>query len=161
MELIGNLPPPAVVNVVTGPGGEIGKALAGNPRIAKIGFTGEITTGRLIMQYASEPIIPQTLELGGKSPNMFFADVTGRRRRLFRQSAGRVRSVRLQQRRSVQLPVSRSDSGVHLRPVPGTCDRPRGQDQGRQSARSGNHDGGTGFARSAGKDFERHQNRQA
>jgi aldehyde dehydrogenase len=67
--------PPGVLNVITGPGGEIGKALASNPRIAKIAFTGETTTGRLIMQYASEPIIPQTLELGGKSPNIFFADV--------------------------------------------------------------------------------------
>jgi aldehyde dehydrogenase len=75
MGLIGDLLPPGVLNVVTGPGGEIGKALAGNSRIAKIGFTGETTTGRLIMQYASEPIIPQTLELGGKSPNIFFADV--------------------------------------------------------------------------------------
>ena len=75
MGLIGDLLPPGVVNVVTGPGGEIGKTLASNPRIAKIGFTGETTTGRLIMQYASEPIIPQTLELGGKSPNIFFADV--------------------------------------------------------------------------------------
>ncbi|MGA8489027.1 MAG: aldehyde dehydrogenase family protein [Terriglobales bacterium] len=75
MGLIGDLLPPGVINVVTGPGGEIGKALASNPRIAKIGFTGETTTGRLIMQYASEPIIPQTLELGGKSPNIFFADV--------------------------------------------------------------------------------------
>jgi aldehyde dehydrogenase len=74
-DLIADLLPPGVLNVVTGPGGEIGKALAGNPRIAKIGFTGETTTGRLIMQYASEPIIPQTLELGGKSPNIFFADV--------------------------------------------------------------------------------------
>jgi aldehyde dehydrogenase len=64
-----------VINVITGPGGEIGKALAANSRIAKIAFTGETTTGRLIMQYASEPIIPQTLELGGKSPNIFFADV--------------------------------------------------------------------------------------
>jgi aldehyde dehydrogenase len=75
MDLIGDLLPPGVINVVTGPGGEIGKALAGNSRIAKVSFTGETTTGRLIMQYASEPIIPQTLELGGKSPNIFFADV--------------------------------------------------------------------------------------
>jgi len=75
MQLIGDLLPPGVINVVTGPGGEIGKALATNPRIAKIAFTGETSTGRLIMQYASEPIIPQTLELGGKSPNIFFADV--------------------------------------------------------------------------------------
>jgi aldehyde dehydrogenase len=75
MGLIGDLLPPGVINVVTGPGGEIGKALATSPRIAKIAFTGETTTGRAIMQYASEPIIPQTLELGGKSPNIFFADV--------------------------------------------------------------------------------------
>jgi aldehyde dehydrogenase len=74
-DLIADLLPPGVLNVVTGPGGEIGKALASNSRIAKVGFTGETSTGRLIMQYASEPIIPQTLELGGKSPNIFFADV--------------------------------------------------------------------------------------
>jgi len=73
--LIGDLLPAGVLNVVTGPGSEIGQALASNPRIAKIAFTGETTTGRLIMKYASEPIIPQTLELGGKSPNIFFADV--------------------------------------------------------------------------------------
>ena len=75
MDLIGDLVPPGVINVVTGPGGEIGKALATNPRIAKVAFTGETTTGRLIMQYASENLIPMTLELGGKSPNIFFADV--------------------------------------------------------------------------------------
>lgn len=75
MGLIGDIVPPGVINVVTGPGGEIGKSLAANPRISKISFTGETTTGRLIMQYASEPIIPQTLELGGKSPNIFMADV--------------------------------------------------------------------------------------
>jgi len=75
MGLLGDVVPPGVINVVTGPGGEIGKALATNPRIAKIAFTGETTTGRMIMQHASEQIIPQTLELGGKSPNIFFADV--------------------------------------------------------------------------------------
>jgi aldehyde dehydrogenase len=74
-QLVGELLPPGVLNVVSGPGGEMGKSLASNKRIAKIAFTGETTTGRLIMQYASEPIIPQTLELGGKSPNIFFADV--------------------------------------------------------------------------------------
>ena len=74
-ELTHDILPPGVLNVITGPGGEIGKALASNKRIAKIAFTGETVTGRLIMQYASDPIIPQTLELGGKSPNIFFADV--------------------------------------------------------------------------------------
>ena len=75
MELIGDLLPPGVVNVVNGFGTEAGKPLASSPRIAKIAFTGETTTGRLIMQYASDNIIPVTLELGGKSPNVFFADV--------------------------------------------------------------------------------------
>jgi aldehyde dehydrogenase len=64
-----------VVNVVNGFGLEAGKPLATSPRIAKIAFTGETTTGRLIMQYASQNLIPVTLELGGKSPNVFFEDV--------------------------------------------------------------------------------------
>ncbi|MEL4356420.1 MULTISPECIES: acetaldehyde dehydrogenase ExaC [unclassified Luteococcus] len=74
-EIIGDLLPPGVVNIVNGFGVEAGKPLASNPRIAKIAFTGETTTGRLIMQYASQNIIPVTLELGGKSPNIFFSDV--------------------------------------------------------------------------------------
>ena len=75
MELVGDLLPPGVVNVVNGFGVECGKPLASNPRIAKVAFTGETTTGRLIMQYASQNLIPITLELGGKSPNIFFEDV--------------------------------------------------------------------------------------
>ncbi len=75
IELIEDLLPPGVLNVVNGFGLEAGKPLASNKRIAKIAFTGETTTGRLIMQYASQNIIPVTLELGGKSPNIFFADV--------------------------------------------------------------------------------------
>ena len=75
MDIIGDLIPEGVINVVNGFGIEAGKPLAQNKRIAKIAFTGETTTGRLIMQYASENIIPCTLELGGKSPNIFFADV--------------------------------------------------------------------------------------
>ena len=75
MDVIGDILPAGVLNVVNGFGVEAGKPLAQNPRIAKIAFTGETTTGRLIMQYASENLIPVTLELGGKSPNIFFADV--------------------------------------------------------------------------------------
>jgi aldehyde dehydrogenase len=75
LELIGDLLPPGVLNVVQGFGLEAGKPLASSNRIAKIAFTGETTTGRLIMQYASENLIPVTLELGGKSPNIFFPDV--------------------------------------------------------------------------------------
>ncbi|MEO0393593.1 MAG: aldehyde dehydrogenase family protein [Pseudomonadota bacterium] len=74
VELIADLLPPGVINVVNGFGVEAGKPLASSNRIAKIAFTGETTTGRLIMQYASENIIPVTLELGGKSPNIFFGD---------------------------------------------------------------------------------------
>jgi aldehyde dehydrogenase len=74
-ELIGDLLPPGVLNVVTGSGTDAGKALASSPRIRKIAFTGETSTGRLIAQYASQNLIPATLELGGKSPNLFFADV--------------------------------------------------------------------------------------
>ncbi|SFK18774.1 aldehyde dehydrogenase [Bradyrhizobium sp. Gha] len=73
--LIGDLLPPGVLNVVNGFGLEAGKPLASSPRISKIAFTGETSTGRLIMQYASQNLIPVTLELGGKSPNIFFKDV--------------------------------------------------------------------------------------
>ncbi len=75
IEVIADLLPPGVLNVVNGFGVEAGKPLASSPRVAKVAFTGETTTGRLIMQYASENIIPVTLELGGKSPNIFLADV--------------------------------------------------------------------------------------
>ena len=75
MEVLEGVLPPGLINVVTGPGAEIGKALATNPRIAKVAFTGETVTGRLIMQYAAQNLIPSTVELGGKSPNIFFNDV--------------------------------------------------------------------------------------
>ncbi|MFT3980695.1 MAG: aldehyde dehydrogenase family protein [Ferruginibacter sp.] len=75
MELIGDLLPKGVLNIVTGFGLEAGKPLATSPRIQKVAFTGETTTGRLIMQYASENLLPVTMELGGKSPNIFFESV--------------------------------------------------------------------------------------
>ncbi|MDN0074302.1 aldehyde dehydrogenase family protein [Crenobacter sp. SG2303] len=75
MELVGDLLPAGVLNVVNGFGVEAGKPLASSKRIAKVAFTGETNTGRLIMQYASQNLIPVTLELGGKSPNIFFDDV--------------------------------------------------------------------------------------
>jgi aldehyde dehydrogenase len=75
MNLVADLLPPGVVNIVNGFGVEAGKPLASDKRIRKVAFTGETTTGRLIMQYASENLIPVTLELGGKSPNIFFDDV--------------------------------------------------------------------------------------
>lgn len=86
MELVGDLLPPGVLNVVNGFGIEAGKPLASSRRISKIAFTGETTTGRLIMQYASENLIPVTLELGGKSPNIFFEDVMAQRDDFFEKS---------------------------------------------------------------------------
>jgi len=74
-EVIADVLPPGVLNIVNGPGAEIGKALASNKRIAKVAFTGETVTGRLIMSYAAQNLIPSTTELGGKSPNIFFEDV--------------------------------------------------------------------------------------
>src|SRR5262249_32010314 len=74
-EVLADVVPPGVINVVNGPGAVIGRALASSKRIAKIAFTGETVTGRLIMQYAAQNIIPSTTELGGKSPNVFFEDV--------------------------------------------------------------------------------------
>ncbi|RNM12422.1 aldehyde dehydrogenase [Nocardioides pocheonensis] len=79
VELIGDLLPGGVLNIVNGFGVEAGKPLASSPRVAKVAFTGETTTGRLIMQYASQNIIPVTLELGGKSPNIFFDSVASER----------------------------------------------------------------------------------
>lgn len=73
--IIGDLLPPGVLNIVNGYGAEVGAPLARSPRIAKIAFTGSTQTGRMIMQYATENLIPVTLELGGKSPNIFFSDV--------------------------------------------------------------------------------------
>lgn len=75
MEIIGDLIPAGVVNVVNGFGSELGQALVGNPKVSKAAFTGSTATGRLVMQYATENIIPVTLELGGKSPNVFFESV--------------------------------------------------------------------------------------
>src|SRR5690606_13900707 len=75
MEIIGDLIPPGVVNIVNGFGAELGRTLVTNPKIAKAAFTGSTATGRLVMQYATENIIPVTLELGGKSPNIFFESV--------------------------------------------------------------------------------------
>jgi aldehyde dehydrogenase len=79
VDLVGDLLPDGVLNIVNGFGVEAGKPLASSPRIGKIAFTGETTTGRLIMQYASQNLIPVTLELGGKSPNVFFNDVASSR----------------------------------------------------------------------------------
>ena len=75
MEAIGDVLPKGAVNIINGAGGKIGKYLSTHPDVKKVGFTGETTTGQMIMQYATENIIPSTLELGGKSPNIFFESI--------------------------------------------------------------------------------------
>jgi len=75
MEVIQDVIPAGTINIVNGPGAVIGKVLSTHPDVKKVGFTGETTTGQLIMQYATENIIPSTLELGGKSPNVFFESI--------------------------------------------------------------------------------------
>merc|ERR1711965_221058 len=75
MEIIQDVLPKGIVNIINGAGGKIGKHLSTHPDVKKVGFTGETTTGQLIMQYATENIIPSTLELGGKSPNIFMESI--------------------------------------------------------------------------------------
>jgi aldehyde dehydrogenase len=104
MELIADLLPPGVLNIVNGYGREAGMPLATSKRIAKIAFTGSTTTGRVIAQAAANNLIPATLELGGKSPNIFFADVIDKDDDLPRQGHRGPRAVRLQPGRSVHLP---------------------------------------------------------
>lgn len=118
LELIQDLLPPGVVNVVNGFGLEAGKPLASSSRISKIAFTGETTTGRLIMQYASQNLIPVTLELGGKSPNIFFEDV------LARDDAFTIKRLKVllcspSTKGSVHEPITRIDSGIDLRSIYG------------------------------------------
>ena len=119
MELIADLLPAGVLNVVNGFGVEAGKPLASSPRIRKIAFTGETTTGRLIMQYASENLIPVTLELGGKSPNIFFDDVAAKHDAFYDKALEGFTHVRPQPGRGLHLPVPGADPGRHLRRLPG------------------------------------------
>ena len=75
MEVIQDVLPAGVINIINGSGGKLGKYLTTHPKVKKVAFTGETTTGQTIMQYATENIIPTTLELGGKSPNIFMESI--------------------------------------------------------------------------------------
>lgn len=114
MELISDILPAGVLNVVNGFGVEAGKPLASSPRIRKIAFTGETTTGRLIMQYASQNLIPVTLELGGKSPNIFFADVAQENDAFYDKALEGFKHVRAEPGRSLHLPLARAGPGFLL-----------------------------------------------
>ena len=152
MDLIGDLLPPGVLNVVNGFGVEAGKPLAQNKRIAKIAFTGETTTGRLIMQYASENLIPVTLELGGKSPNIFFADVMAADDDFFDKALEGFAMFALNQGEVCTCPSRALVQQFDLRQVHGEGRRPGEQDQAGQSARALDHDRRAGLERSAGED---------
>ena len=108
-----------MLNIVNGFGLEAGKPLASNPRIAKIAFTGETTTGRLIMQYASQNLIPVTLELGGKSPNIFFKDVASEDDDFFDKAIEGFVMFALNQGEVCTCPSRALDPGEHLRPLHG------------------------------------------
>ncbi|MEY9162770.1 acyl-CoA reductase-like NAD-dependent aldehyde dehydrogenase [Sinorhizobium fredii] len=151
-ELIADLLPPGVLNIVNGFGLEAGKPLATSPRIAKIAFTGETTTGRLIMQYASQNLIPVTLELGGKSPNIFFADVLNEDDDYFDKALEGFAMFALNQGEVCTCPSRALVPGKHLRPFHGAgAEAGRGDPTG-QSARPGDDDRRPGVGRTAGED---------
>ena len=122
------------------------------PRIAKIAFTGETTTGRLIMQYASQNLIPVTLELGGKSPNIFFDDVTAEDDDFFDKALEGFAMFALNQGEVCTCPSRALVQEIDLRPLHGTGDQARRGDQAGQPARSGDDDRRPGLQRTDGED---------
>lgn len=127
MEVIGDLLPPGVVNVVNGAGGEIGEYLATSKRIAKVAFTDRREVGQQIMQYATQNIIPVTLELGGKSPNIFFADVMDEEDAFFDKALEGFCAICLQPGRGVYLPESCTGAGIYIRTLYGASHSPCGE----------------------------------
>ncbi len=136
-EMIADLLPPGVLNIVNGFGIEAGKPLASNKRIAKIAFTGETTTGRLIMQYAVGKPHSGDARTRRQVAEHLLRRRHGRGRRLLRQGAGRLRDVRPQPGRGLHLPQPRADPGEHLRSLHGKGDRPGQGDEAGPPARPG------------------------
>ncbi len=137
-DLIGDLLPEGVLNIVNGFGLEAGKSLASSNRIAKIAFTGETTTGRLISQYAGQNLIPVTLELGGKSPNIFFQDVTSEDDDFFDKAVEGF--VRAQPGRGLHLSKPLTCARKDLRQIHGEGAEARCRHRSGRPARSGNND---------------------
>jgi aldehyde dehydrogenase len=148
-----------VLNVVNGFGVEAGKPLASSPRIAKIAFTGETTTGRLIMQYASENLIPVTLELGGKSPNIFFADVMAKDDDFLDKALEGFAMFALNQGEVCTCP-SRALVQESIAGSSWSGRRAREEDRAGQSARPDDDDRRAGLERAAGEDPLVHRHRQ-
>ena len=160
-DMIADMLPPGVLNIVNGFGVEAGKPLAQNKRIAKIAFTGETTTGRLIMQYATENIIPVTLELGGKSPNIFFADVMAQDDDFFDKALEGFAMFALNQGEVCTCP-SRAliQKSIYDKFMERAIKRVE-EDQAGPSARSGDDDRRAGLERSDGEDPLLYRHRQA
>ena len=161
MELIGDLLPQGVLNVVNGFGLEAGKPLASSKRIAKIAFTGETTTGRLIMQYASQNLIPVTLELGGKSPNIFFEDVCAEDDDFFDKAIEGFVMFALNQGEVCTCPSRALIQEIDLRSVHGARIEAGRGDQAGQPARSHNDDRRPSLERATREDPLLHRHRQA
>ena len=160
-ELIADLLPPGVLNIVNGFGQEAGQALATSPRIAKIAFTGETGTGRLIMQYASKNLIPVTLELGGKSPNLFFEDVMAQDDAFLDKAIEGFLMFAFNQGEVCTCPSRALDSRKHLRPFHGkSAGAPGRYPAGRPAGRFYN-DRRTGVGGSIQEDPELHRHRKA
>ena len=122
-EVIEDIVPAGVINIVNGPGAEVGMALASSKRIAKVAFTGETATGRLIMQYAAQNIIPSTVELGGKSPNIFFDDVLAADDDFLDKAIEGLVLYAFNKGEVCTCPSRALDPGVDLRPVHGASTR--------------------------------------
>ena len=148
MELIQDLLPPGVVNIVNGFGIEAGKPLASSKKIAKIAFTGETTTGRLIMQYASENLIPVTLELGGKSPNIFFADIAREKDSFFEKTLEGFAMFALNQGEVCTALLALIQESIYNDFIAKAVDRTK-RDQARQSTRYRYDDRRSSIERSA------------
>ena len=159
--LIADLIPPGVLNVVNGFGVEAGKPLASSPRVAKVAFTGETTTGRLIMQYASQNIKPVTLELGGKSPNIFLEDIARARDEFYDKALEGFTMFALNQGEVCTCP-SRAlvQESIYDQFMADAVERTKADDAG-QPARHRHDDRGAGEQRPAGEDPLLHRHRQA
>ena len=160
-ELVADLLPPGVLNIVNGFGVEAGKPLASNKRIRKIAFTGETTTGRLIMQYASENLIPVTLELGGKSPNIFFDDVAAKQDAFYDKALEGFAMFALNQGEVCTCPSRALIQGGDVRRLPGAGGQARGADQAGPPARHRHDDRRAGVQRPVREDPVLHRHRPA
>ena len=161
MEVLEDVLPPGVINVVNGPGAEIGKALATSKRIAKVAFTGETVTGRLIMQYAAAEHHPVDDRARRQVAEHLLRRRDGRGRRVPRQGDRRARALRLQQGRGLHLPVAGADRGVDLRRVHGAGARADRCDPAGPPARPGDADRTAGLGGAAREDRELRRDRQA